>query len=237
MRSVWLTLVITTIILLPFNSVLASEENSNEEIKSIEKAQNENSDIIDNTDKINIMSADIDNSKNDEIISKEVTEKDENTNKDIDNTDKDKTNESYKLIVQFINEEGVKIKDDLYFEKDNNEPYNIEIPSIDDYVFVDSNKPLSGIIKSDTIIVLNYKVDETIDLDDNISKKQRAPIKDESEEVITDGTFLSFVASNDIDDTGFTNPDTIDNFDLYLGLLFITFNLVFPLLITKRYYL
>lgn len=212
MRSVWLTLAVLTFLFLPVNSVLASEDNNSEELSI----------TVDSDANINVdekeASADL-SKDNEKLLASEKEVK-----------------EVYTLTVSFVSDDGKKIKDDLVLEKENNSSYNIEIPSIDDYIFVDSDLPLSGVITSDTLITLTYKVDETIDLDDSDSEDKTESIKDESNEVITDGSFMSFASYNDSDEE-FTNPDTIDNIDIYLGTLFITFNLVFPLLITKRYYL
>lgn len=217
MRSVWLTLAVITILFLPINSVFADEEiidekevveeeSNNDNI--INKDNNEDNAITDNKDII---------TNDDEIIVKE---------KELDE-------ESYKLIVHYLNEDGIKIYDDLVLEKSNNDSYTIDIPDIDDYIYKNSSLPLEGIIKADTEITINYIKDETIDLDD----EEKPPIKDESEQITTDGTFLSLVATNDdiANSESFTNPDTADNIDLYFGLLFITMNLIISLIITKRY--
>ena len=220
MRSVWLTLAILVMFLLPVKIVFASEEVKDlENVNEVNETNEEG--LIDNESDIK----QIDNNTSDA------------TNNNITMFEKEVS--SYKVIVHYLSSDGIKLKDDLILEKNNNETYDIDILDIDDYLFNSSDKDLSGIINgSDVEITLIYIKDETIDIDDNKKELDSNNYieNDESEEKVTDGNFISFVSIPEENaQKEFVNPDTIDNVDLYFGLIFISFNLILSLFIAKKY--
>ncbi len=220
MRSVWLTLAILVMFLLPVKIVFASEEVKDlENVNEVNETNEEG--LIDNESDIK----QIDNNTSDA------------TNNNITMFEKEVS--SYKVIVHYLSSDGIKLKDDLILEKNNNENYDIDILDIDDYLFNSSDKDLSGIINgSDVEITLIYIKDETIDIDDNKKELDSNNYieNDESEEKVTDGNFISFVSIPEENaQKEFVNPDTIDNVDLYFGLIFISFNLILSLFIAKKY--
>ena len=220
MRSVWLTLAILVMFLLPVKIVFASEEVKDlENVNEVNETNEEG--LIDNESDIQK----IDNNTSDA------------TNNNITMFEKEVS--SYKVIVHYLSSDGIKLKDDLILEKNNNETYDIDILDIDDYLFNSSDKDLSGIINgSDVEITLIYIKDETIDIDDNKKELDSNNYieNDESEEKVTDGNFISFVSIPEENaQKEFVNPDTIDNVDLYFGLIFISFNLILSLFIAKKY--
>lgn len=220
MRSVWLTLAILVMFLLPVKIVFASEEVKDlENVNEVNETNEEG--LIDNESDIQK----IDNNTSDA------------TNNNITMFEKEVS--SYKVIVHYLSSDGIKLKDDLILEKNNNENYDIDILDIDDYLFNSSDKDLSGIINgSDVEITLIYIKDETIDIDDNKKELDSNNYieNDESEEKVTDGNFISFVSIPEENaQKEFVNPNTIDNVDLYFGLIFISFNLILSLFIAKKY--
>ena len=168
-----------------------------------------------------------------------VLEKQEKT-KNIESKESDeiKKTETGKVIVHYYDESGNSLKADYTLEGPIGEAYEVFSVEIKDYALKEIKGSTSGKYQTeDTSITFIYAKDSITIIDTKeYTEPKEVEESDPSDEMETDGVFLSMGAFEDIENipSDFENPNTSDNISIYFQICFTSLLLISSLFILKR---